>query len=67
LGDLRTGLSPHLHGVEARLSPNLRTLYFSNAIGPSGQTTPSASYIWQVPLDLPRLRAISSQVSRAAS
>ena len=65
--DLRTAISPRVRGVEARLSPDLRMLYFSNAIGPPGQTTPSASYIWQVPLDLPRLRAMSRQVPPAAS
>lgn len=65
--DLRTAISPRVHGVEARLSPDLRTLYFSNSVAPSGQTAASASYIWQVPLDLPRLRAMSSLVSPAAS
>jgi len=65
--DLRTAISPLVHGVEARLSPDLRMLYFSNGIGPSGQATPSASYIWQVPLDLPRLRAMSRQAAPAVS
>jgi hypothetical protein len=59
--DLRTAISPRVRGVEARLSPDLHTLYFTNGLGPSGEPVPSASYIWQVPLDLPRLRAMSSQ------
>jgi Tol biopolymer transport system component len=46
--DLRSALSEEVHGVEARLSPDHKTLYFSKSSSPSGQKVPNASYIWKV-------------------
>ena len=45
--DLRI-LSPNVHGIEARLSPDNKTLYFSNARNPSGVDEPGSRYLWQV-------------------
>jgi Tol biopolymer transport system component len=45
--DLRM-LSPNIHGIEARLSPDGKTLYFSNSRNPSGVDVPGDRYIWQV-------------------
>jgi Tol biopolymer transport system component len=48
--DLRTVLSDGVHGIEARLSPDGKTLYFSNSRGPSGADIPNARFTWQVDL-----------------
>lgn len=45
--DLRE-ISPGVHGIEARLSPDVKTLYFSNSISPSGISNPGKRYTWQV-------------------
>jgi len=54
--DLRTAVSPDAYGLEARLSPDARTLYFTNSRSPSGATEDDARYFWQVDLS-PLLRA----------
>jgi Tol biopolymer transport system component len=54
--DLRQAISPRVHGVEARLSPDSATLYFTNSDGPSGPSGQSESYIWSVRLNLKNLR-----------
>jgi Tol biopolymer transport system component len=46
--DLRTAMSSDVHGVEARFSPDGKTLYFSNSRMPSGANNPNGSTIWQV-------------------
>jgi len=46
--DLREALSDKVFGVEARLSPDLKTLYFTNQINKDGVKVPTDSYIWQV-------------------
>jgi Tol biopolymer transport system component len=46
--DLRTLLSDEVYGIEARLSPDGKTLYFSNSRGPSGAEIPHTRSIWQV-------------------
>jgi hypothetical protein len=48
--DLRTALSEDVHGIEARLSPDGKTLYFSNSRSSSGTDVPDARLIWQVDL-----------------
>lgn len=48
--DLRSALSEDAHGIEARLSPDGKTLYFSNARGPSGTDVPNGRFIWSVDL-----------------
>jgi Tol biopolymer transport system component len=48
--DLRSALSENVHGIEARLSPDGKTLYFSNSRSPSGADVPSGRYIWSVDL-----------------
>jgi Tol biopolymer transport system component len=48
--DLRSALSDDVHGIEARLSPNGKTLYFSNSRSPSGVDRPGEQFIWQVDL-----------------
>lgn len=48
--DLRSALSADVHGIEARLSPDGKTLYFSNARSPSGVDVPNERYIWSVDL-----------------
>jgi Tol biopolymer transport system component len=48
--DLRSALSEDVHGIEARLSPDGKTLYFSNARSPSGADVPNGRYIWSVDL-----------------
>jgi len=48
--DLRTALSDDVHGIEGRLSPDGKTLYFSNSRSPSGADIPDARFIWQVDL-----------------
>jgi len=45
--DLRI-LSPNVHGIEARLSPDHKTLYFSNSRNASGVDVPGDRYIWSV-------------------
>ena len=46
--DLRLVLSEIVYGVEARLSPDHKTLYFSNSRDASGARNQNASYIWKV-------------------
>jgi len=46
--DLRTAISDKVFGVEARLSPDLRTLYFSNQRNAKGETVSTDQYIWRV-------------------
>jgi Tol biopolymer transport system component len=46
--DLRQSVSDKVFGVEARLSPDLKTLYFTNQINKDGVKVPTDSYIWQV-------------------
>ena len=47
--DLRLALSSDkVFGVEARLSPDLKTLYFCNQRNAAGVTMPTEQYIWQV-------------------
>lgn len=48
--DLRSALSENVHGIEARLSPDGKTLYFSNAHSPSGPDVPNERFIWSVDL-----------------
>lgn len=48
--DLRSELSDSVHGIEARLSPGGKTLYFSNSRGPSGADVPNSRFTWQVDL-----------------
>jgi Tol biopolymer transport system component len=47
--DLRVALaSDKVFGVEARLSPDLKILYFCNQRNAAGVTMPTEQYIWQV-------------------
>ena len=46
--DLRSLLSENVYGVEARLSPDGNTLYFSNSRNASGVKDPKATYTWKV-------------------
>jgi len=46
--DLRSVLSDEVYGVEARLSPDGKILYFSNSRNASGVKDPNGSYIWKV-------------------
>lgn len=48
--DLRSALSDNVHGIEARLSPDGKTLYYSNSRGPSGADVPNGRFIWRVDL-----------------
>jgi hypothetical protein len=48
--DLRSALSEDVHTIEARLSPDGKTLYFSNARSPSGTDVPNGRYIWKADL-----------------
>lgn len=48
--DLRSALGPAVYGIEARLSPDARTLYFSNDRGPAGVPVPQHRFVWQVDL-----------------
>lgn len=48
--DLRGALTGNVHGVEARLSPDGLTLYFTNSHSPSGADVPNTRYIWSVDL-----------------
>jgi hypothetical protein len=43
-------LSSAVFGVEARLSPDNKTLFFSNQRNAAGEKTPGKSFIWQVDL-----------------
>lgn len=59
--DLRSALSENAHGIEARLSPDGKTLYFSNARGPSGTDVPNGRFIWSVELaDLLRSHGVKT-------
>lgn len=51
--DLRQAVSNKVFGVEARLSPDLKTLYFTNQTNKDGVKVATDSYIWQV--DISRL------------
>lgn len=53
--DLRTVLGPGVYGIEARLSPNGKTLYFANDRGPGGISIPKHRFVWQA--DLTKLLA----------
>lgn len=46
--DLRYLLSKDVFGIEARLSPDLQTLYFSNSQNISGEKVPNEQYIWRI-------------------
>jgi Tol biopolymer transport system component len=46
--DLRSLLSDKVYGVEGRLSPDLKTLYFTNQRKANGETDPDGSYTWMV-------------------
>jgi Tol biopolymer transport system component len=46
--DLRQAVSDKVFGVEARLSPDLKMLYFTNQINKDGFKVPTDTYIWQV-------------------
>jgi Tol biopolymer transport system component len=46
--DLRSVLSDKVYGVEARLSPDCKTLYFTNSLDAAGIKQPDSSFIWQV-------------------
>ena len=48
--DLRSALSDNVHGIEARLSPDGKTLYFSNSRNASGVDVPNGRSIWKVDL-----------------
>jgi hypothetical protein len=48
--DLRTVLSDNVHGIEARLSPDGKTLYLSNSRSSSGTDIPDARFVWRVDL-----------------
>ena len=48
--DLRSAISENVYGIEARLSPDGKTLYFSNSRNASGGNVPGGRYIWQVDL-----------------
>jgi Tol biopolymer transport system component len=48
--DLRSAISDNVYGIEARLSPDGKTLYFSNSRNASGVNVPGGRYIWQVDL-----------------
>jgi Tol biopolymer transport system component len=48
--DLRSTLSENVYGIEARLSPDGKTLYFTNSRDASGEKVPAHSFIWQVDL-----------------
>lgn len=48
--DLRTALSDDVYGIEARLSPDGKTLYFTNSHNPSGPDDDKTHHIWQVSL-----------------
>ena len=45
--DLRLLISNNVFGVEARLSPDLKTLYFSNQRNAAGVTVNTDQYMWQ--------------------
>jgi Tol biopolymer transport system component len=64
--DLRSALSEKVYGIEARLSPDGKTLYFTNSLSPSGEKVPDHRYVWQVDLtDL--LKAHSADKKSAAN
>lgn len=48
--DLRSAVSEDVHGIEARLSPGGKTLYFSNSRSASGADVQNARFIWSVDL-----------------
>jgi Tol biopolymer transport system component len=48
--DLRSALSEDVHGIEARLSPDGKTLYFSNSRSASGAVVQNARFIWSIDL-----------------
>lgn len=54
--DLRSAISDNVHGIESRLSPDRKTLYYSNSRGPTGTNVPNGRHIWKVDLS-PLLRA----------
>jgi len=46
--DLRSVVSQNVFGVEARCSPDFKTLYFSNSRNPGGVIEPTKQFIWKV-------------------
>lgn len=46
--DLRSVLSANVYGVEARLSPDCQTLYFTNQRNAAGEKVKNESFIWKV-------------------
>lgn len=46
--DLGSVLSKNVHGIEARFSPDYKTLYYSNALNAAGESIQGNRYIWQV-------------------
>jgi hypothetical protein len=46
--DLRAVLSENVNGVEPRLSPDCKTLYFTNSRNAAGADDPNGSYTWMV-------------------
>ena len=46
--DLRQAISDKVFGTEARLSPDNKTLYFSNQRNAAGVNVDNEQYIWQV-------------------
>lgn len=49
--DLRSAISDQVYGIEARLSPNGKTLYFSNSRNAAGENVQGGRYIWSVDLN----------------
>lgn len=48
--DLRSALSQDVYGIEARLSPDGKTLYFSNSRNALGEIVKGGRYIWKIDL-----------------
>jgi Tol biopolymer transport system component len=48
--DLRSAISQNVYGIEARLSPDGKTLYFSNSRNALGEIVKGGRYIWKVDL-----------------
>jgi dipeptidyl aminopeptidase/acylaminoacyl peptidase len=66
--DLRSALSDKVYGIEARLSPDGNTLYFTNSRNPSGEEIPSARFIWKVDLtDLLKAHAAGKKSAASTS
>ncbi|NCD69105.1 TolB-like translocation protein [Mucilaginibacter agri] len=48
--DLAEVLGPHVFGIEARLSPDAQTLYYSNSLNELGEMTADGQFLWSVSL-----------------